>query len=188
MKKRKKLILGVVVIFFVAAVLVALVSTGIIKLNSSDSSLNNDNNQSIPSNDQSDLIDDGENIVVTADKVSELFKNYEISVGFYDVDNTVYFDLTTVKYLGYYENDPDTRYYVLTGSFKCLDETDRCVYVEQELKSSLDSKYDYVGAVSLVEEDGVLVVSAILPANFEHQVKNDPSEETGFIFTEEMLS
>lgn len=200
---KKKSKIGLIVILVLVLAIVGFFVFQYISLTSEANKVKNNNtnnNQQIPSEKEDDTSKENENNqaennnpnndnnVLTAAKVSELYKNDLIQNGLYNVANTESFDITTVKYLGYYENDPSIKYYALTGSFKCLDNSYQCVYMAQIGDEPVDFKYGYDGVVSLKEDNGELVVSDRLSPTFENEIKYDPETAAGFVLVDEILS
>lgn len=67
----------------------------------------------------------------TTNELITMIKDYYYENNLIDEKNISTWNINTIKYLGFYNNQ-DTLYYLAKGIYKCLDNTGSCIYLEQE--------------------------------------------------------
>ena len=60
-----------------------------------------------------------------------IYQEKEEHKDLYQNGNVKYWNINSIKYLGYYKNKSDIKYYAAYGNFKCKDNSGGCIYMEQ---------------------------------------------------------
>jgi len=120
----------VILIILVSALIVLVVYKGFF----ADNKINLDNSTSTTTTTSTKKVKNNE----TADNLITLLKEYFIYQelkdeysDLYQNGNVEYWNINSIKYLGYYKNKSDVKYYAAYGNFKCKDNSGECVYMEQ---------------------------------------------------------
>lgn len=103
----------------------------------------------------------------SADELISLIKGHYKTENLYNETNTEFWNITDLTYLGHMEENPDAKYYIATGSYKCKDGGSDCLYIAQSMDDEEKSETNsYKGGV--VIKDGK--VTEILSPTFENEV------------------
>lgn len=60
-----------------------------------------------------------------------IYQEKEEHKDLYQNGNVKYWNINSIKYLGYYKNKSDVKYYAAYGNYKCKDNSAECIYMEQ---------------------------------------------------------
>lgn len=91
-------------------------------------------------------------------EISSVIKEYSYDNNLALKDNIKSWDLDSIKYIGYLENDENLELYKVNGTYSCKDESSSCVYVSQ-VNDEEDGKYGYQVYVTVKKDkDGYKLV------------------------------
>lgn len=83
-------------------------------------------------------------------------KNYLTSKGFMKTSNIKTFNIFNIEYIGYFENRPESKYYMAKGTYSCVDGSSDCVYQEQ-VNDSVNGVYSFDQYIEVVNNEIVSI-------------------------------
>lgn len=110
---------------------------------------------------------------LSKDDVISILKAYYQKNNFQDVNNTKYWNINEVIYYGYRQSNQNIKYYYITSTFMCSNNTSNCIYIEQADDSNKQNEYTFNGYIgfenstikSISENlmyDDMIIVNSIL--------------------------
>lgn len=131
-----------------------------------------------------DNVDNSKDINIKFEDIVLLTKNYFKDNGLSNNDDIDTWDITDIKYLGYYNDLPGVLYYVVKGNYKCLDNSSTCVYVDQE-SSEADGLNLFMTVVSI---NDFTIIDCVYSRTFESELRNNLEEASKFTFVDEVIN
>ncbi len=102
----------------------------------------------------------------------------------YENGNVEYWNIDSIKYLGYYKNKSDIKYYAAYGNFKCKDNSAECVYLEQ-LDDIITGEIPF--KVSFAVKNGT--ITELLGTIFDDMViGKEPNASKNFVLVNENIA
>ena len=100
-------------------------------------------------------------LVLSKNNVISILKKYYQTNNFQDINNTKYWNIENIRFYGYRQENPNIKYYYVTSTFMCNDNSYNCIYVEQAGNSNKTNEYTanfYIG----IEDSEVKSLSGVL--------------------------
>ena len=106
---------------------------------------------------------------ITKLEIIDLYKNYVMNSkdNLIDANNIDKWNVDKVVYHGYYNDEPDVKYYTLSISYSCKDSTNNCLYKEVsdtnnsfELEVSIDKNNIFKLSGETIENENFKVVNS----------------------------
>ncbi len=105
---------------------------------------------------------------------------------FYDDDNVESWNIDNIKYLGYYANEENIKYYVATGNFKCKDNGATCIYIEQ-LDDVITNTIPFKAVFAIKQTKNKYEFDHMESSIFDDLVKGDPESSNGFVLIDKFV-
>lgn len=123
----------------------------------------------------------------------KLLKNYYINQeiqnensDFYEDDNVEIWNIQNIKYLGYYEEQENIKYYIADGYFKCKDNGYTCIYMEQVDYETTD-KIPFKAVFAIKQTDNKYEFDHMESQSFDDFLKSDYFSSGEFVLKEKII-
>lgn len=188
-KKSKGLIWLIIILILLILGLIGFIIFNNVKLKNNNNL--NENTTTIPTTKK--------NIIETNEKIKyndlvKLLKDYYINQekqegisDFYDDDNVEKWNIDSIKYLGYYEDDENTKYYVATGNFQCKDNGYTCIYMEQVDYETTDN-IPFKAIFAIKQTENKYQLSHMESLIFDDLIKGKSVSANGFVLVDEFIN